>query len=78
MDYFIQWADAYFLHVGIWVSTLVSFHIYKKGLPRLSSIGSIFKSAIVLAAIAAGFSSHAHAHYLSHFSNPLNKIVGNK
>lgn len=78
MDYLIQWADAYFLHVGIWVSTLVSFHIYKNGLPELSGIANMFKSAIVLAAVAAGFSSHAHAHYLSHFSNPLSKIEGIK
>lgn len=67
IDYLLNWLNAYVMHFGVWIAMLVSFDIYKKGLPELRHILSMFKSAIILATIVSVFSSHSHMHIVKHF-----------
>jgi hypothetical protein len=69
MEYLIQWANTYLLHFGAWVSLALVVNLHKNGIPKPEKLPKIILSAVLLAAFAAIFSSHSHAHYLSHFVN---------
>lgn len=69
IEYFIAWGHAYLVHFGAWVSLIIAATIHKDGAPEPSRLKGIIISAVALASIAAAFSSHSHAHYLSHFIN---------
>jgi len=66
-DYFVQWGHAYLVHFGAWVSLALAAMLHKNGIPEPKKLPSIILSAVLLAAFAAIFSSHSHAHYLQHF-----------
>jgi glucose uptake protein GlcU len=65
--YFIEWGHTYLVHLGAWVGFAIGVHTTKFGLPHPKQIPTITLSALILAAIVAIFSSHAHNHYLAHF-----------
>lgn len=66
-EYFLQWGHAYLLHFGAWISFSIGATVAKSGLPKPKDIPMILLSSVILAAVVAIFSSHAHTHYLSHF-----------
>jgi uncharacterized ion transporter superfamily protein YfcC len=74
MNYVFEWSQAYLMHFAGWVSFLLAFQVYKKGLPRLWLIPELVKSAIAMALVVGLFSSAAHNHYLSHFLQKPTKV----
>ena len=64
LDYLVQWGHMYVVHIGAWVTFGFGATIYKNGMPPLSEVPSMLKTAIILALILAIFSSHSH-HYLA-------------
>ena len=64
--YLIEWLHLYSIHFGIVTAILLLLDIYINGLPDSKLIASKLKSAVILAAALALFSSHAHNHALFH------------
>ena len=67
LHYFYEWLHIYSIHFGALVALGLVTTVYVRGLPEPKEICGLLKSAVALGAIIAVFSSHAHAHYLSHF-----------
>ena len=68
ISYFSEWGHIYVVHFGAWVTFLLAATAHRKGTPKPEKIPRMLLATIVLASIAAIFSSHSHAHYLSHFT----------
>lgn len=65
MSYFINWAHAYSVHFGVWVTFVVGCTIYRDGAPSPKKLPGLLESALAIAAILSVFSSHSHVHYIS-------------
>lgn len=64
--YFIEWGHTYLIHVDALTGVLMLDKVRKEGLPFPTIMGVI--KPLIWALILAIFSSHAHAHYISHFA----------
>jgi hypothetical protein len=67
IEYLLHWMQAYISHLGMWISILVGFQIYKEGLPDYKQIPDILKSAIIFSIIISLFSSQAQTHFIENF-----------
>jgi hypothetical protein len=67
IEYLLHWMHAYVSHLGMWISILIMFEIYKDGLPSYKKIPGLFLSAIIFAAIISLFSSQAQTHFIENF-----------
>lgn len=65
LHYLVEWLHIYAIHTGALTGLLMIDNVRKEGLP-LPSKALVIKP-LVWAMILAIFSSHAHAHYMSHF-----------
>jgi hypothetical protein len=70
IHYLLEWGHMYLVHVGALTSAFAIGSIYKEGLPYIEGYELIetMIRALCSAALIAIFSSHAHSHYLSHFT----------
>jgi hypothetical protein len=71
INYLTEWLHLYSIHLGVITTLLILLDMYLKGLPETKEILSKFKSAIIIAACVAVFSSHAHNHMLFHLIKEL-------
>lgn len=71
MNYLLEFLHAYSMHFGFWVCFMFGATIYKSGLPELTQLRPMFKTAVILAAVLSAFSSHSQSHYLNHFTAAL-------
>jgi hypothetical protein len=67
LTYFSEWGHVYLIHFGAWVAFAFGATVHKNGLPQPKQIPKLLLSAVILASVVAVFSSHSHAHYISHF-----------
>ena len=63
MNYFIDWAHAYSVHFGLWVTFCLARTVYNDGLPDINKLPGLLKSALAIATVLSVFSSHSHVHY---------------
>jgi hypothetical protein len=65
--YIAEWGHTYIVHLGVWVSLIVTRHAMVHGITSVYDSFRLVRNALVLGALVGLFSSHAHNHIRSHF-----------
>jgi hypothetical protein len=66
MSYYINWFHLFVIHFGMWVSFMFGAKVMKGEIPEPEQLLKLLKSVVILAVVLSVFSSHSHAHYISH------------